>query len=165
MTQVHVDLNRPAPDAPGWGPTTGPLVCSPYSRHVVGTEVIVPDALIVELTDGEVTVELVGGWVWRVEERVRGGAVRYIQVPESSTVVEYSELVDIDPVTLEPTPAAEAAWDLEAAARVAGDAARIRGAAVSTDGSFSLPTPTGAGMEFVMVDGALDDIRYNGTSL
>lgn len=39
------------------------------------------------------------------------------------------------------------------------------GTAVSTDGSFSLPAPTGVGLEFVIVAGALDDIRWNGTSL
>jgi hypothetical protein len=42
---------------------------------------------------------------------------------------------------------------------------RILGAAVSTDGSFDLAEPTDVGLEFVMVDDGLDDIRWNGVSL
>lgn len=53
----------------------------------------------------------------------------------------------------------------EATARETADAARLSGAAVSTDGSQSLPAPTGVGLEFVIVDDALDDIRLNGVSL
>jgi hypothetical protein len=44
-----------------------------------------------------------------------------------------------------------------------------QGSAVSTDGTDGLPTPTGNGLEFVIVtvDGGaqLDDIHYNGESL
>lgn len=43
--------------------------------------------------------------------------------------------------------------------------AKITGAAVTTDDSFDLPTPTGVGLEFVIVGDALDDIRMNGASL
>lgn len=44
-------------------------------------------------------------------------------------------------------------------------ATKLTGAAVSTDDSFSLPEPTGTGLEFVIVDGGLDDIRMDGVSL
>jgi hypothetical protein len=43
--------------------------------------------------------------------------------------------------------------------------ARIQGQACSTDGTNSLPTPTGTGLEFVITATGLDDIRFNGTSL
>lgn len=39
------------------------------------------------------------------------------------------------------------------------------GRAVSTDGSFSLPTPTGSGLEFVITANTLEDIRYDGNDL
>ncbi len=41
----------------------------------------------------------------------------------------------------------------------------VRGQAVSTDDSFDLPTPSGVGLEFVIVGDALDDIRMDGASL
>lgn len=40
-----------------------------------------------------------------------------------------------------------------------------QGQFVSTDGSFSLPAPTGVGGEFVVTANVLDDIRFDGVSL
>lgn len=39
------------------------------------------------------------------------------------------------------------------------------GRACSTDGTDSLPTPAGTGLEFVITAAGLDDIRFNGVSL
>jgi hypothetical protein len=58
----------------------------------------------------------------------------------------------------------------EVAARIAADAdlqTQINAIdaaerAVSTDGSYGLPAPTGNGLEFVWTAGVLDDIRYDG---
>lgn len=36
---------------------------------------------------------------------------------------------------------------------------------VSTDGSFSLPPPTGVGFEFIITANVLEDIQMNGSSL
>lgn len=45
------------------------------------------------------------------------------------------------------------------------DTRYVPGRACSLDGTDSLPTPTGVGLEFVIAASGLQDIRYNGTSL
>jgi hypothetical protein len=58
--------------------------------------------------------------------------------------------------------------DISTAGTPTGDAlksAYVAGRACSTDGTNSLPTPTGVGMEFVITAAGLQDIRFNGASL
>lgn len=42
---------------------------------------------------------------------------------------------------------------------------KVSGQACTTDGTDSLPSPTGTGLEFVINSDGLDDIRFNGVSL
>lgn len=55
--------------------------------------------------------------------------------------------------------------DADSSTTAALNAKYVAGRACSTDGTDSLPTPTGVGLEFVITAGGLDDIRYDGTSL
>lgn len=130
--ELHVDLNKPDPEEPGWKPTTGTIQLRPYSRHIVEDEVIVPQSYSLTLVGGEATAEVVVGWVYKSVERIRGGVSRYFLIPSGTGTVEYADLPDVDPETLEPTPAAEAAWEVESAAREA-DVAELQAAIDAVD--------------------------------
>lgn len=109
-------------------------------------------------------------------------------VPTTGATVDFGDLVEVVPPS--PTPPAEWVVQLaeEVAARINGDATNASAIAdeiadriaadadlqtqinaidnaeraVSTDGSYGLPAPTGVGLEFVWTAGVLDDIRYDG---
>jgi hypothetical protein len=109
MTLVHVDLRTPDD-----GPAAGVLEWIPTRRRTVDTHIVLPDAIQVPLTGGvaDVEVDATGpDWAWRVVERARRGTTRYVVVPDVAEA-EYSELVDVDPATLDPAAEPEAAWGL-----------------------------------------------------
>lgn len=114
MTTVVVSLQRPGPD--GLRPASGILEWSPTRRHPAGAAVVLPDPLPVEVVAGAATLEVEpspadGSWVWRVVERVPGGArrPRYVLVPDVASV-PYVELVEVDPLTLAPAGDPDPVW-------------------------------------------------------
>ena len=129
MTDVLVRLTAPSSGAvaSGWVPAdevaaVGHLECRPWAPGVAGARahLEVPDRLRlgvamppVLLVGGEALLHLAptgAGWCWRIVERTPGGITRYVLVPDSLDIVDYADLVDVDPVTLDPTAEPEAAW-------------------------------------------------------
>ena len=112
MSKVHVSLHRDA--AHGKAPITGPMRFAPSKRRSDGQDIILPAGFDVDLVDGEAIVELDAtgpDWCWTACEPTLRGAIRHFLVPDvGDDVLEYSELVDVDPATLEPSAEPEAAW-------------------------------------------------------
>lgn len=91
----------------------GSLDWEPSERRVEGDDVILASAFCVQLADPIPVVEIAAtgpGWCWHVTERVGAGIVRHVLVPESGDVIDYADLVDVDPDTLDPAAPPEAAW-------------------------------------------------------
>lgn len=69
---------------------------------------------------GEIEVPPTGnGWAWVVREDMPGGMIRTVIVPDID-VIRYSELTDVDPVTLDPSAEPEAAWWAEIKNQITG---------------------------------------------
>lgn len=115
-------------------------------------------------------------WVWHIRFTSTNTTCEVFEgdylIPTTGAIVDFGDLVPVAPPL--PTPPAEWVIQLaeEVAARINGDAdlqtqIDAIGAAekaVSTDGSFGLPLPTGVGLEFVWTANVLDDIRYDGNN-
>ena len=112
MSKVHVSLHRDA--AHGKAAICGPMRFAPSKRRSAGQDIILPAGFDVDLVDGEAVVELDAtgpDWCWTAYEPTLRGAIRHFLVPDvGDDVLEYSELVDVDPATLDPTAVPEAAW-------------------------------------------------------
>lgn len=114
MTTVRTRITR---DGPG-GITVrvpGTLEWTPTRRRNNDDGVIVPAGFTVDLPtsgpDLEIPVPPTGpGWCWRVVERVRAGAVRYVAVPDTTETIAYTDLIDVWPDTLAPSEGPEPAW-------------------------------------------------------
>jgi hypothetical protein len=114
VTQVRLGIVLPTTDGTVRRPS-GSLEFRPTKRRNVGTDVVLPAPVTKGLTDPPSIAELAPtepGWAWQVVERVQGGSPRsrYLTVPDSASVVDYADLVAVDPATLEPTEEPEAAW-------------------------------------------------------
>lgn len=113
MSRVHVSLPRDDGTSERT-PICGAVRFAPTKRRTAGADIILPAGFDAELVDGEVTVELAAtgpDWCWMVIEPTKRGLIRYIIVPDVGDVVlEYTELPDVDPATLEPSAEPEAAW-------------------------------------------------------
>lgn len=111
MTLVHIDLRYP-----DGSPVRGFLDWTPTRRREVDDHFVLPAQVRVELVDGEASIEVAstedGAWAWRVEEHARYGVVRYVLVPDDASV-EYTDLVDVDPESLEPVPDPGPIWQEE----------------------------------------------------
>lgn len=102
MTQVTFDLRETS--AAGATPV-GAIQYAPYRRHIDVTTVVLPVAAATVLVNGQVTIELEptdATWCWQIIERVTGGIIRYVAVPDSPAPIAYTDLVDVDPTTLAP---------------------------------------------------------------
>jgi hypothetical protein len=114
VTTVRIALLAPTADGVGKRPT-GNLAFKPTKRRTVGDDVVLPAPFNVGITDPPSTAEVAPtepGWAWEVVERVSGGSPhkRLLAVPDSPTVVDYADLVELDPATLDPAAEPEAAW-------------------------------------------------------
>ena len=116
MTTVHISLVNPQPDG-----TTSPARAThrftPTKRRPLtnnSATIVLPTPFEVALTDGTADVELEPNglnWAWRIDEFVPGAATRttYVAVPDI-TEVDYPDLVQLDPSTLDPSPLPQPAW-------------------------------------------------------
>lgn len=103
-TNVHFSFK----DAQG-RPKTGTLHVAPVRRHIYGSTVVVLGGFDVTLgSDGTATVQLEptdNTFAWRVKEfpdDTNSSFERVVQVPSSTSTVEYTSLVDVDASTLAP---------------------------------------------------------------
>lgn len=103
-TNVHFSFR----DAQG-RPKTGTLHVAPVRRHISGSTVVVLGGFDVTLgSDGTATVQLEptdNTFAWRVSEfpdDTNSSFERVVQVPASTSTVEYTSLVDVDSDTLAP---------------------------------------------------------------
>lgn len=103
-TNVHFSFK----DAQG-RPKTGTLHVAPVRRHISGSTVVVQGGFDVTLgSDGTATVQLEptdNTFAWRVNEfpdDTNSSFERVVQVPSSTSTVEYMSLVDVDASTLAP---------------------------------------------------------------
>ena len=113
MSRVHASLHRDDGTSERT-PICGAVRFVPTRRRTAGAGIILPAGFDAELVGGEVTVELAAtglDWCWMVIEPTKRGLIRYIIVPDvGDDVLEYAELLDVDPATLEPSAEPEAAW-------------------------------------------------------
>lgn len=103
-TNVHFSFK----DAQGRA-KTGTLHVAPVRRHISGSTVVVLGGFDVTLgSDGTATVQLEptdNTFAWRVSEfpdDTNSSFERVVQVPASTSTVEYTSLVDVDSDTLAP---------------------------------------------------------------
>lgn len=103
-TNVHFSFR----DAQGRA-KTGTLHVAPVRRHISGSTVVVLGGFDVTLgSDGTATVQLEptdNTFAWRVSEfpdDTNSSFERVVQVPASTSTVEYTSLVDVDSDTLSP---------------------------------------------------------------
>lgn len=103
-TNVHFSFK----DAQG-RPKTGTLHVAPVRRHISGSTVVVLGGFDVALgPDGTATVQLEptdNTFAWKIKEfpdDTNSSFERVVQVPASSSTVEYTSLVDVDSDTLVP---------------------------------------------------------------
>ena len=114
MTQVRIAVSVPTADGEGKRPN-GQLEWRPTKRRNVAGDVVLPSPFKADVTDPPTVVTVAPtepGWAWEVVERVTGGAPRKrtLAVPDSATVIDYADLVAVDPTTLDPLEEPEAAW-------------------------------------------------------
>lgn len=103
-TNVHFSFK----DAQG-RPKTGTLHVAPVRRHISGSTVVVLGGFDVTLgSDGTATAQLEptdNTFAWKVKEfpdDTNSAFERVVQVPASTSTVEYTALVDVDSDTLAP---------------------------------------------------------------
>lgn len=152
MTTVHVHLTHADTVAGENTAVSGVLRWRPTRRRTVGDEVVIPTPFEVTLIDGEWSGDIdatSSDWCWKVEERLTpsaGTTRRYLAVPASGSTVEYGDLVEVDPATLDPAVEPEAAWTVALNAEIAA----------RESGDFSLESPDGTAYRLVVAnDGTL----------
>lgn len=110
MTQIHISIRKPKTG--GLDPVTGTLRFRPVRRHFdAAKNLVIAASFDADLSeDGELTVDLLPttpAFVWQVVELADSQAyTRYVEVPDSKSVVEYSDLDDVDPATFQPVAVA-----------------------------------------------------------
>jgi hypothetical protein len=101
-------------------PAVGELRWQPTARRVVPADGLLPAAVVlpaqfaVPLVAGAADVEVepsTGAWVWSVVESFSGfpSRRRHFAVPDQASI-DYADLTEIDPATLDPAPSPDPAW-------------------------------------------------------
>lgn len=110
---VNIALTVPSQDGDDV-PAVGTVEFAPSKRRDIEGSIVLPDAFSVRLVDGAATVELAptveGDWAWRATERIRRGKRWYFAVPNGPGPVDYDDLVEVDPATLDPTAPLPPVW-------------------------------------------------------
>ncbi|WP_293782627.1 hypothetical protein [uncultured Aeromicrobium sp.] len=115
MTAVVIDIDRDLPG--GRANAVGSLRFMPSRRRIEGDVVVVQAQFVVEIPREvpSFTVDLAPtgpGWCWQITEAAgRRTLVRHVAVPDSDIPVQYVDLIDVDPATLEPSEPAVPAWE------------------------------------------------------
>ena len=118
-------------------PVFGSLVCEPTQRTVtVGVVQLPTPQAPIAVVAGVATFNLPPtnvNYCWHIREMFVGGlsAGRYVNVPDSTVVINYADLVDVDPASFMPAPTAPtvtAAAAADATAKVAVETTRATAA-------------------------------------
>jgi len=112
MTIVNISIRKPA--SAGSVGVSGKLLWVPTKRLLVGEDVVLPMPFEVSLVDGTAAVDPIPNeptWAWRVTEVIDTQAkhTRFVSVPAAGPV-SYSDLVDVNPASLEPTALPDPMW-------------------------------------------------------
>lgn len=107
MTQIHISIRKPKTG--GLDPVTGTLRFRPVRRHFdAAKNLIIAASFDADLSEtGELTVDLLPttpAFVWQVIELADTpqAYTRYVEVPDSTHVVAYADLVEVDAGTFVP---------------------------------------------------------------
>lgn len=107
MTQIHISIRKPKTG--GLDPVTGTMRFRPVRRHFdAAKNLIIAASFDANLSEtGELTVDLLPttpAFVWQVVELADSpqAYMRYVEVPDSKTKVEYADLVEVDSGTFVP---------------------------------------------------------------
>lgn len=107
MTQIHISIRKPKTG--GLDPVTGTLRFRPVRRHFdAAKNLILAASFDADLSEsGELTVDLLpttSAFVWQVIELADTpqAYTRYVEVPNSTHVVAYADLVEVDAGTFVP---------------------------------------------------------------
>lgn len=107
MTQIHISIRKPKTG--GLDPVTGTLRFRPVRRHFDAKgNLVIAASFDADLSEsGELTVDLLpttSAFVWQVIELADTpqAYTRYVEVPDSTHVVAYADLVEVDAGTFVP---------------------------------------------------------------
>ena len=107
MTQIHISIRKPKTG--GLDPVTGTLRFRPVRRHFDAEKnLVIAASFDADLSEtGELTVDLLpttSAFVWQVIELADTpqAYTRYVEVPNSTHVVAYADLVEVDAGTFVP---------------------------------------------------------------
>lgn len=107
MTQIHISIRKPKTG--GLDPVTGTMRFRPVRRHFDAEKnLIIAASFDANLSEtGELTVDLLPttpAFVWQVVELADSpqAYTRYVEVPDSTHVVAYADLVEVDAGTFVP---------------------------------------------------------------
>lgn len=107
MTQIHISIRKPKTG--GLDPVTGTLRFRPVRRHFDAEgNLVIAASFDADLSEsGELTVDLLpttSAFVWQVVELADSpqAYTRYVEVPDSTHVVAYADLVEVDAGTFVP---------------------------------------------------------------
>lgn len=119
MTQIKFDFGHPSAD--GVAVLAGELVhVVPTERFKVGKRIVVRDSFDVRLSEtGTATVDVPpteGTFAYEVTVGESGDAWRFVccvQVPDSTSVLNFSDLVEVDSTTLTPVQTGNPLADID----------------------------------------------------
>lgn len=157
MTTVTIRALEPRPD--GKAPASGYSYWSPTKQRVEDSTIIVPRPFRIDLTDGVASFDAdptTIAWVWKVEEKLIGAPARtrYLVIPDQPEV-EYADLVEVDPATLEPSAEPEAAWWAALESAETGAAASAKSA--SQDAASAANSASAAAASSLAAQGSASD--------
>lgn len=113
MTVVRVLPKHRSLDGTDRPINSGRLWFAKHGRELDGPEVVAADPwsdeFSVPVRGTLIEVTLATGY-WRIREQIDNGKTRYVRVPDSASSIDYADLVDVDPETLDPLAEPEAAW-------------------------------------------------------
>lgn len=144
---------------------------------------------IVTPSDPTLVLEETGvDWCWKFEVQHRSVETQWVKYAFLTVDVNFLSMLSVDPHTFNPDPDLDPAWvaalAAEVAARQAGEVdlqaqidalvAQVAAitttlanvaVAVSSDGSFGLPAPTGVGFEWIIAADEIDEPEFDGNPL
>lgn len=129
MTTVTFELYEPDP-GPDPDPARGYLRFVPTKSHTAGNAVTLPIAFTAKLSNGLTSVDITPtgpGWSWQVTYQLLGlvHETHYYLVPDVPTIA-HTDLVEVNPDTLDPTATPDPGWYSYVDSIVAGQVGTVQ---------------------------------------